>query len=86
MWSECDDECDGIFQGLWIFPHQNTTDYVMNSCMEYEIPVLKVFTEPLLNAVPSSSVHYERACELLQLLSFFNPMSPAKVRREFLLL
>jgi uridine kinase len=21
-------------EGLWIFPHQNTTDYVMNSCME----------------------------------------------------
>jgi uridine kinase len=47
--------------------------------MEYEIPVLKVFTEPLLNAVPSSSPHFARACELLHLLSFFNPMSPAKV-------
>ena len=21
-------------EGLWIFPHQNSTDYVMNSCME----------------------------------------------------
>lgn len=66
-------------QGLWIFPHQNNTDYVMNSCMEYEIPVLKVFTEPLLNTVPSTSPYYSRACELLKLLSFFNPMSPAKV-------
>lgn len=47
--------------------------------MEYEIPVLKVFTEPLLNAVPCSSPHFARAGELLHLLSFFNPMSPAKV-------
>ena len=50
----------------------------MNSCMEYEIPVLKVFTEPLLNAVPCSSPHFSRDGELLHLLSFFNPMSPAK--------
>jgi hypothetical protein len=47
--------------------------------MEYEIPVLKVFLEPLLNAVPSTSPHFPRACELLHLLSFFNPISPAKV-------
>ena len=53
--------------------------YFCNVLIMYEIPVLKVFTEPLLNAVPASSPHYPRACELLHLLTFFNPMSATKV-------
>ena len=51
----------------------------MLTLRRYEIPVLKVFAEPLLNAVAASSSHYAHACQLLQLLSLFNPMSPAKV-------
>merc|ERR1712032_481210 len=45
-------------EGVWIFPHQNSADFVMNSAAEYEIPVLKTLLEPLLRAVPADSDHF----------------------------
>jgi len=52
-----------------IFKHQNHADFVVNSAMEYEIPVLKTIVEPLLRAVPTKDPHFEKARELLNSLA-----------------
>jgi len=76
-------------EGVWIFPHQNDADFVMNSAADYEIPVLKTFIEPLLRAVTPQDPNYAKAAELLKLLDCFGtwPPSltpPAALLREFI--
>jgi uridine kinase len=63
-------------EGEWIYPHQNSVDFVMNSAADYEIPVLKTFLEPLLKAVLPADENYAKACELLQLLDKFGSWPP----------
>merc|ERR1712217_129900 len=63
-------------EGVWIFPHQNSADFVMNSAAEYEISVLKTFVEPLLRAVPADDPQYAKALEVLELLDHFNTWPP----------
>lgn len=58
-------------EGSWIFPHQNSADFVMNSAADYEVPVLKTFIEPLLHAVLPDDPNYQKATELLALLDWF---------------
>lgn len=76
-------------EGVWIFPHQNGADYVMNSAAEYEVPVLKTFIEPLLRAVTPEDAQYTHARELLHLLEHFSTWPPgltteAALLREFI--
>lgn len=63
-------------EGLWIYPHQNDVDFVMNSAADYEIPILKTFLEPLLKAVPPSDENYSKAVDLLRLLDKFGVWPP----------
>jgi len=75
---------------LYIFPHQNNADYVMNSAAEYELPVLKTYVYPLLKAVqPSPDPLYTQTDELLTLLDYFAPwpnssVPAAALIREFI--
>lgn len=76
-------------EGVWIFPHQNNADFVMNSAAEYEIPVLKTFIEPLLRAVKPDDANYAKAVEVLKLLDHFSSWPPeltppAALLREFI--
>jgi uridine kinase len=77
-------------EGLYIFPHQNNADYVMNSATEYELPVLKSYTFPLLkNLAPSADPEYAQAQELVSLLDSFSPwpskdVPPSALLREFI--
>ena len=63
-------------EGVWIFPHQNSADFVMNSAAEYEIPVLKTFIEPLLRSVPPDDDTYAKAQDVLNLLDSFSTWPP----------
>mmetsp|Transcript_62941 Transcript_62941/g.147721 ORF Transcript_62941/g.147721 Transcript_62941/m.147721 type:complete len:498 (+) Transcript_62941:83-1576(+) len=63
-------------EGVWIFPHQNNADFVMNSAAEYEIPVLKTFIEPLLRAVTPEDETFPKAQEMLKLLDLFATWPP----------
>jgi uridine kinase len=54
---------------LYIFPHQNNADYVMNSCSEYELPVLKRYVRPLLSSVYPSENVFAHCQELSSLIS-----------------
>jgi uridine kinase len=76
-------------EGLWIFPHQNSVDFIMNSAADYEIPVLKTYLEPLLRAVTPDDENYSKAAELLKLLEHFNSWPPelatgSALLREFI--
>jgi len=76
-------------EGFWIFPHQNNADFVMNSCAEYEVPVLKTFLEPLLRAVTPDDANWAKAREMLALLDNFGSWPPeltpgSALLREFI--
>lgn len=57
---------------LHIFPFQNNADAVLNTALDYEIPVLKVYAEPLLKAVKPTEPEYSEACRLLRFLDNFD--------------
>ena len=52
----------------WIFPHQNRADFVFNSAMECELPMLKARVEALLREVPASAPIHAKAQLLLAAL------------------
>lgn len=57
---------------LHIFPFQNNADAVLNTALDYEIPVLKTYASPLLRAVKPTDPEYANACRLLKFLDNFN--------------
>eukprot|EP00811_Abedinium_folium_P027337 NODE_4132_length_1932_cov_4.144044.p1 GENE.NODE_4132_length_1932_cov_4.144044~~NODE_4132_length_1932_cov_4.144044.p1 ORF type:complete len:485 (+),score=140.70 NODE_4132_length_1932_cov_4.144044:117-1571(+) len=74
---------------IYIFPFQNDADVLVNSSADYEVPVLKTFLEPLLRRVPADSPHYEKAHEVLAVLSNFvtwppHITPPTALLREFI--
>lgn len=56
---------------LHIFPYQNNADAILNTALDYELCVLKVFAEPLLRCVKPSEEQYSEACTLLDFLDVF---------------
>ena len=72
-----------------IFPFQNQADIVINTALDYEFPVLKVYAEPLLRAVRPTEPEYAKASELLSFLYNFMPVSSSfvpghSILREFI--
>ncbi len=55
----------------WIYDTQEGSDYVYNSMLAYELPVMKKYALPLLKKIPSSSPHYNTAKRLIRMLKFF---------------
>lgn len=64
---------------LHIFPFQNNADAMLNTALDYEIPVLKVYAEPLLRCVTPLQVEYSEANRLLQFLSYFSTIPATAV-------
>jgi uridine kinase len=72
-----------------IFPFQNTADAAFNSALDYELPVLKYYADPLLRAVKPSQREYAEAARLLSFLENFAPIPPqyvpgTSILREFI--
>lgn len=65
---------DNVQKGerLHIFPFQNNADAMLNTALDYEIPVLKVYADPLLRCVTPLEKEYGEASRLLQFLSYFS--------------
>lgn len=59
---------------LHIFPFQNNADAALNSALDYELGVLKIYAEPLLRTVKPMDPEYCEAKRLLNFLSFFAPI------------
>ncbi len=59
----------------WIYSTQEGSDYVYNSFLPYELPVMKKYAMPLLCAIDKESQYYPDAQRLLRMLKFFIDMS-----------
>ncbi len=64
---------------LHIFPFQNNADAILNTALDYELSVLKVYAEPLLRCIRPDQVEYAEACRLLRFLNNFPPIPAAQV-------
>lgn len=54
-----------------IFPYQEEADFMLDSSLIYEIPVIKQYAEPLLFGISQDSPYYAEANRLLKFLSYF---------------
>jgi uridine kinase len=72
---------DSVQQGerLHIFPFQDNADAMLNTALDYELPVLKVYAEPLLRCVSPLQKEYAEASRLLRFLGNFSPIPPTAV-------
>jgi uridine kinase len=74
----------------FIFPFQETADVMFNSSLKYEHGVLRPYAEPLLQGIDNSHPEYSEARRLLELLSYFVPITcteeipPNSILREFI--
>jgi uridine kinase len=69
-----------------IFPYQNEADIMINSALEYELPVLKPYVEPLLKTVkPEAREAYPTARRLLSFLENVYPIPADLVPSDSLL-
>ena len=62
---------------------------MVNSAMLYELPVLKIFAEPILFQIKESSPAWQEAKRLLKFLDYMLPISPEfipqnSIVREFI--
>ena len=72
-----------------IFPYQENADAMFNTAMLYELSVLKMQAEPLLQQVPENCEEHAEAYRLLKFLKYFkgipyNNLPPTSLLREFL--
>ncbi|MBU0935032.1 MAG: nucleoside kinase [Spirochaetes bacterium] len=74
---------------LHIFPFQNSADAALNSALDYELGVLKIYAEPILRTIKPMQPEYAEAKRLLNFLAYFAPI-PAQfvpndsIVREFI--
>ena len=76
-------------ENKWIFPFQENADAMLNTAMLYELSVLKMQVEPLLQQVPENCEEFAEAYRLLKFLKYFkgipyNNLPPTSLLREFL--
>lgn len=64
---------------LHIFPFQNNADAILNTALDYELSVLKIYAEPLLRCVNPTQKEYAEACQLLSFLNNFATIPPTAV-------
>lgn len=67
---------------LHIFPFQNNADAMLNTALDYEIPVLKVYAEPLLKCVSPLQKEFSESNRLLQFLNFFSTIPATDVPNQ----
>jgi uridine kinase len=59
----------------WIYSTQEGSDYVFNSFMPYELPLMKKYAMPLLQNIDKESPSYPDAARLTKMLKYFIDMS-----------
>ena len=76
----------------WIFPYQEQADFVFNSALHYELPVLKRYAYDLLMAIPPEDPVYLSSRRLIKILHYILPATdeamldipPLSLLREFI--
>lgn len=72
-----------------IFTYQENADVMFNSSLVYELAALKLYVEPLLEAISNEYPEHVEASRLLRFLSYFrvippNNIPPNSILREFI--
>ena len=80
MWPNVDKEAS-----LNIYPYQDDADAMINSSLGYELSVLRIYAEPLLYGINSSSDQYPEAVRLINLLRNFLPITSEVVPKDSIL-
>lgn len=80
MWPNVDKEAR-----LSIYPYQDDADAMINSSLGYELSVLRIYAEPLLYGIDSSSNQYPEAIRLINLLRNFLPITSEVVPKDSIL-
>src|SRR5690554_86003 len=70
----------------WIYPHQETANFVYNSELSYELLVLNKIALPHLNAVPRDDKHFVVANRLVKFLKYFKEIDPTLIPSNSILL
>ena len=76
----------------WIFPYQEQADFIFNSALHYELPVLKRYAYELLKKIPPEDPVYLSSRRLLKILHYMLPATdealreipPLSLLREFI--
>jgi uridine kinase len=73
----------------YVFPYQENADTMFNSALIYELAVLKLYAEPLLEEIGPDVPEYAEAVRLIGLLSHFlgmlpDEVPPTSILREFI--
>ena len=55
---------------MYIYPYQEEADVILNTSMDYELPVLKAKLMPLLDAVPVDDPQYIEVNRIRKLLAY----------------
>ncbi len=63
----------------YIFPYQESADVMFNSALIYELCVLKIYAEPLLFGIESTSPYYAEARKILKFLDYFVAMPAEQI-------
>ena len=64
---------------LHIFPFHNNGDAILNTALDYELSILRVYAAPLLRRVPPTMAEYSEAQRLLNFLENFATIAPTEV-------
>lgn len=70
---------------LYISPFKNRADIIFDSSLPYEVPVMRNYALPILQAVPENNDRHDELMELISAFQWFNPIDPAKVAKDSLI-
>ncbi len=65
-----------------IFPFQNSADAALNSALDYELGVLKIFADPLLRTLKPTMLEYAEARRIQAFLDNFMPIPAQYVPKD----
>ena len=63
----------------WIYPHQESSNYVYNSELTYELCVLKKYAMPLLKEITPDSPYFITANRLIKYLKYFKEIDESSI-------
>ena len=63
----------------WIYPHQETSNYVYNSELTYELCVLKKYALPLLKEITPDNPYFITANRLIKYLKYFKEIDESAI-------
>lgn len=72
-------------EAQWIEPYRGMADAEFDTSMIYELSAIRLSVETALQTVPASSSEYVMADQLLQFLSFFEPLEHNYIPRTSIL-